>query len=80
MSYYLFLQLLHAALAAIMKPVCCLVPLHVLASLTLSHAPQLVLRAVPVIKATSTMELDAYPLTSAAVIIMGKLTRCKDKI
>lgn len=58
-----------------MRPVCCLVPLHVLVCLTPSHAPRAVWRAVPVITATTTMELAACPWTSAAVITTAKRTR-----
>lgn len=70
--FFMGLQLLNATQAAIMKSVCCLVPLHVRVSLTLSRAPPLVLRAVPVIQISTTMELVVCPLTSAAVISMAK--------
>lgn len=68
-------QLLRVVPAAIMRHVCCLVPLHVLVCLTPSRAPRAVWRAVPVITATTTMELAACPLTSVAAITTAKLTR-----
>ncbi len=69
------LQLLHAVPTAIMKCVRCLVPLHVLVSVTLPHAPRIVLRAAPVMITFSTMEPAVCPLTSAAAITKAKLTR-----
>lgn len=65
--FFFFGQHFNALPTAIMISVCSPVPLHVLVSLILSHATQLVRRAVPVIRAITSMELAVCPLTNAAV-------------
>ncbi len=73
LSYFFILQLLHAVPAVIMKPARCLaLLLHVLVSMKPAPAARLVLRAVPVMMASISMEPAVCPLMIAAAITMDK--------